>query len=197
MKIEVGQIYSELDDKFVITCIDTYQSNQVGYGTLGIHKLYNNGKVDFETYSLLTENEYSYINSDNFIIKFDNWMDAINSFHFQYNKVKHLYDVSLEDLILLKENKINTITLDENKIKFHICCDLPMTQFIFKIISNEPIKILKGEISNIFKKHIDKIDYKNNQLVFYFEKETPLILNIDLTKSYLYYEREKYVKAIN
>ena len=124
-------------------------------------------------------------------------MDAINSFHFQYNQVKHSYDVSLEDLILLKENKINTITLDENKIKFHIYCDLPMTQFIFKIKSNEPIKILKGEISNIFKKHIDKIDYKNNQLVFYFEEETPLILNIDLTKSYLYYEREEYVKAIN
>ena len=88
MKIEVGQIYSELDDKFVITCIDTYQSNQVGYGTLGIHKLYNNGKVDFETYSLLTENEYSYINSDNFIIK-----------HTLGNNVTHTFDKYYKSLI--------------------------------------------------------------------------------------------------
>lgn len=205
MKIEVGQIYSELDDKFVITCIDTYQSNQVGYGTLGIHKLYNDGRVDFESYSINNDDEsITYIHQDNLIKTFDSWQDAIFSPQFMYKEEITKKDLTLEDLsTMLSKDEVIMITISSNKMQFYIRSIIEKNKneyketYTIKIENPEKITVSKGDIMDMFYHKLKNFNNKNGYFEFKLDDDSEIETNIEIAKCTIKYERQKYEKIYN
>lgn len=161
-EIKVGQVYQELNDKFVITHIDTYNSNQVGYNTLGIHKFYNNGKVEFESYPLTGDN-YSYISEENFIEEYDSWKSAIQSSNFLDRSFKVIEVANEDSLKMLTEYELNYVVYDQHCIDFVFLKENTVLRIKSKYTINKHCsdiaEILGRKITDVYIEHNGVDDY--------------------------------------